>query len=105
MVMPNYGKDAAQRLQGPANMFARDGMLLNDFSFLRIKWPGFQEDVFRNTNFSNVMEPARNAEFLQVLFTESDAFAQLLGVDHEVVGVAIPHVLARVDAARHREHH
>jgi len=41
MVMTNYGKNAAERLQRFANTFACDGMLLNNFSFLRVEWPGF----------------------------------------------------------------
>src|SRR6266436_2182677 len=41
MVMPNYGKDLAQRLQRLANIFAGDGMLFNYFSFSRVEWPGF----------------------------------------------------------------
>src|SRR4029077_17797386 len=50
------------------------------------------------------MEPAGDAEFLQVYFSKVKAFPQLLHVCHQAFRVAIPQVLFRVDASRQRKH-
>ena len=103
-MMPHHGEDSAKRLERRADFLSNNRMLLHDSSFFRVQRPGFKKNAFWHVNFSYVVEPTGDAEFVQVVVTKTEAFSQLLCVCHQTLRVPIAQVLFRVDAARQRKH-
>jgi len=58
-------------------------MLLHDSSFFRVQRTGFKKNAFWHVNFSYVVEPTGDAEFVQVVVSKTEAFSQLLCVCHK----------------------
>src|SRR6266478_1329976 len=79
-------------------------MLLHDSSLLGVQGPGFKKNAFWHVNFSYVVEPTGDAEFVQVVVSKTEAFSQLFCVCHQTLRVPIAQVLFRVDAARQCKH-
>src|SRR6266446_168716 len=104
MMMSDHRQDSAKRLERRADFFSNNRMLLHDSSFFRVQRTGFKKNAFWHVNFSNVVEPTGDAEFVQVVVSQTEAFSQLLCICHQTLRVAIPQVLFRVHAARQRKH-
>ena len=51
----------------------------------RIQTPWFKKDVVGHRDFSYVMKPAANSQFLKVFLLKADAFPQLLGICQEAL--------------------
>src|SRR5258708_34576967 len=79
-------------------------MFLHDSSFFGVQRTGFEKNAFWHVNFSYVVEPTGDEEFVQVVVSKTEAFSQLLYVCHKTLRVPIAQVLFRVDTARQRKH-
>src|SRR5258706_141335 len=88
-----------------SDYWGKNLMLLHDSSFFRVQRPGFKKNAFWHVNFPYVVKPTGDAEFVQVFFSKTEAFSQLLRICHQTLRVAIPQVLFRVHAPRQRKHH
>jgi len=78
MMMPYHREDAAKRLERRAHFFPNNRMFAHDPGFFRVQRPGLQKDVLGHRDFPYVVKPAGHADFLQVLFSKTKAFSQLL---------------------------
>src|SRR6266853_4911480 len=100
MMIAYHRKDAAKGLERCAHFFSNDRMLPHDSHFFRIQRSWFKKNAVGHGDFSYVMKPAGNSQFLKIFLLKADAFPQLLGICQEALRVAIPHGLLRIDGPR-----
>src|SRR5260370_34713899 len=105
MMIPYHRKAPPERLERRAHPFSNDRMLPHDSHFFRVQRSRFEKDAVWHSDFSYVMKPAGNSQFLKILLLKTDAFPQQLGVRQETLRVAIPHGLFRINGPRQRKHH
>src|SRR5260370_32921910 len=105
MMIPYHRKDPPERLERRAHPFSNDRMLPHDSHFFRVQRSRFEKDAVWHSDFSYVMKPAGNSQFLKILLLKTDAFPQQLGVRQETPRVAIHHGFVRTNAPRQRKPH
>ena len=98
MMVANDRENGAKRFEGRADLFASDRMFANDAGFGGIEKAGLEKDMFRNSNFADIVQPASDAKLENVFVAKAETSSQKLGVIQEKIGMAVAEILFRVDA-------
>jgi hypothetical protein len=98
MMVTNDRENGAKRFERCADLFAGDRMFANDADFCGVERAGLEKDMFRNSNFADIVQPAGDAELENVFVAKAETSSQELGVVQKEIGMAVAEILFRVDA-------
>src|ERR1700677_553681 len=103
MVMTNDGYYETERLQWAPDFLPNDGVLLHDFPLFIRKRARFEEDVFGDHHFANVVNHAATAKSDAQFIGQAQALCQSHGVFRQPLAVAFRVWILRFDTGSQAE--